>query len=179
MHPLFEQIHTTLSKELRGLDVAATQAHPRGEIASWNVQQVIEHLLATYSTNTASLDARIAKGRALETPVPLKARVSQWVLIDCGYFPPGRKAPEAVCPGVVSMAPQDGAGLEEAVRAALAKLDAALDRVAAVYPSQPVATHLVLGPLTVRQWRKFHRVHGCHHAKQLARIKAVILPATT
>lgn len=171
MHPTLHQTRTALAEQLRDLDLAATQAHPRGEPASWNAQQIVEHLLATYDICTASLDARLVKGRALETPVPWKARLAQWLTIDIGYFPRGRKAPEAVRPDDISATPQDGAGLNESVRIALTKLDEALDRVAVVYPSQPVSTHIVLGPLTVRQWRKFHRVHGRHHAKQLARVK--------
>jgi hypothetical protein len=27
--------------------------------------------------------------------------------------------------------------------------------------------HPILGPLTGRQWRKFHWVHGHHHLKQI------------
>jgi hypothetical protein len=27
--------------------------------------------------------------------------------------------------------------------------------------------HLILGPLTAGQWRKFHWVHGQHHARQI------------
>jgi hypothetical protein len=30
-----------------------------------------------------------------------------------------------------------------------------------------VLDHPVLGPLTARQWRKFHLVHGRHHVKQI------------
>jgi hypothetical protein len=32
--------------------------------------------------------------------------------------------------------------------------------------------HPVLGPLTARQWRKFHWVHGKHHVKQIQRLRA-------
>ena len=30
-----------------------------------------------------------------------------------------------------------------------------------------VLDHPVLGPLTARQWRKFHLAHGRHHVKQI------------
>ncbi len=172
MHPVLKQTHTALSEELKGLSLPATQTHPGGDTEAWNVQQVIQHLLATYGTCTASLEGRLAKGRPLESPLSFKARVWQWVLIDAGYFPPGRKAPEPVLPSVVSLAPLDGAGLERTVGETLSKLDDVLNRVEAVYPSQTVVTHIRLGPLTVRQWRKFHRVHARHHAKQIARVKA-------
>jgi hypothetical protein len=28
----------------------------------------------------------------------------------------------------------------------------------------------MLGPLTAGQWRKFHLIHGRHHAKQIRRL---------
>ena len=177
MHPILQQTHAALSKELRGLDISATQAHPHGDADAWSVQQVIEHLLATYSTCTGALEARLAKGRPLESAKSLKALIQQCAIVDLWYFPPGRKAPEPVRPGVVTVPPLDGAGLDEAVGIALAKLDETLYRVSAVYPSQTVVTHLVLGPLSVRQWRKFHRTHARHHAKQLARVKSSIAAA--
>jgi hypothetical protein len=31
--------------------------------------------------------------------------------------------------------------------------------------------HLILGPLTGAQWRKFHLVHGRHHVKQILRLR--------
>lgn len=30
-----------------------------------------------------------------------------------------------------------------------------------------ITDHPLLGPLTASQWRKFHWVHGPHHAKQI------------
>jgi hypothetical protein len=37
--------------------------------------------------------------------------------------------------------------------------------------TKPVADHPVLGPLTVKEWRKFHLVHGKHHARQILRLR--------
>jgi hypothetical protein len=31
--------------------------------------------------------------------------------------------------------------------------------------------HVILGPLTVKQWKKFHLAHGLHHLKQIRRRK--------
>jgi hypothetical protein len=31
---------------------------------------------------------------------------------------------------------------------------------------------MILGPLTIRQWRKFHLIHGRHHIKQIRAIRA-------
>jgi hypothetical protein len=34
-----------------------------------------------------------------------------------------------------------------------------------------VLDHPILGPLSVRQWCKFHLVHGLHHMKQVRRLR--------
>ena len=34
-----------------------------------------------------------------------------------------------------------------------------------------VLDHPFLGPLTARQWRKFHWVHGRHHLKQIQKLR--------
>jgi hypothetical protein len=34
-----------------------------------------------------------------------------------------------------------------------------------------VMNHPILGPLTARQWRKFHWVHGRHHVKQILNLR--------
>ena len=36
-----------------------------------------------------------------------------------------------------------------------------------------VLDHPVLGPLTARQWRKFHLAHGRHHVKQIQERKNI------
>ncbi len=32
--------------------------------------------------------------------------------------------------------------------------------------------HMILGPLSLAQWRRFHLVHGRHHIRQIAAIRA-------
>jgi hypothetical protein len=34
-----------------------------------------------------------------------------------------------------------------------------------------IAEHPILGPLTASEWRKFHWVHGRHHARQILQLK--------
>jgi hypothetical protein len=35
-----------------------------------------------------------------------------------------------------------------------------------------MADHVVLGPLTIPQWRRFHLIHTRHHMKQIERLRA-------
>jgi Protein of unknown function (DUF1569) len=85
------------------------------------------------------------------------------MLVECGHFPRGRKAPKQVIPRgmpaeaiVAEIGPQ------------IAAMDALITQCEARYGARKkVLDHPVLGPLTTRQWRKFHWVHGRHHAKQI------------
>ena len=54
--------------------------------------------------------------------------------------------------------------------ATLAAMDEALNRIEPHAKDAPVLTHFLLGPLNVRQWRRFHRAHARHHAAQVERI---------
>jgi hypothetical protein len=54
---------------------------------------------------------------------------------------------------------------------ALKLLDAELTRCERAFGLEVVASHFRLGPLTVKQWKKFHLVHGKHHLAQLDRIE--------
>ncbi|HEY1994272.1 MAG TPA: DUF1569 domain-containing protein, partial [Edaphobacter sp.] len=51
--------------------------------------------------------------------------------------------------------------------ATLAAMDRTLNRIEPQSKGAPVLTHFLLGPLNVRQWRRFHRVHARHHARQI------------
>jgi len=64
----------------------------------------------------------------------------------------------------------------EQVVAVIGPQIAAMDKVIAQceerYGSRiKVLDHPILGPLTARQWRKFHLAHGRHHVKQISKMK--------
>jgi hypothetical protein len=53
--------------------------------------------------------------------------------------------------------------------ATLAAMDEVLNRIEPQAKDAPVLTHFLLGPLSVRQWRRFHRAHARHHTAQIER----------
>ena len=116
--------------------------HAEGE---WSIAETIEHLARTFSGTS--------KGFA------------SLLVIDCGYFPAGRKSPEMALPR--------GIEPERALPLALENLrvmDDALARAAKAFGTRiHVLDHPVLGPLSVREWRKFHWVHTRHHAGRIVR----------
>jgi hypothetical protein len=93
----------------------------------------------------------------------------QLAVCECGYFPKSRKAPLGVQPGATNDEPLSGDQLIIRFTIALAAMDLTLNRIEARSKNAPVLTHFLLGPLNVRQWRRFHRVHARHHVTQLTR----------
>ena len=93
----------------------------------------------------------------------------QLTICECGYFPKGRKAPPAVQPGETTGLPLNGDELIADFSSVLATMDQLLNQIEMRAKNAPVLTHLLLGPLNVRQWRRFHRVHARHHVAQLER----------
>jgi len=54
----------------------------------------------------------------------------------------------------------------------IAEMDDCIARCEQKLGSRPaLLDHPILGPLTGSQWRKFHLVHGLHHAKQIRRLR--------
>jgi hypothetical protein len=92
------------------------------------------------------------------------------VVVGLGYLPTGRKAPPVAEPrGLPS----------EKVRTELATKIAAMDSVIERCETRfghgvRLLDHPILGPLTAKQWRKFHLLHGMHHRKQLVRLRQAV-----
>ena len=96
----------------------------------------------------------------------------QIAICELGYFPRGRKAPDRVQPNRdISDSPDavciSGDELIVCIGANLAAMDTMLNRIEPQAEGAPVLTHMALGPLSVRRWRRFHRTHARHHAAQI------------
>jgi len=167
VHPALEQTRDLLAAELAGRTAEQVSRHPAGDAARWNAQQVIEHLSATWRLTTDGLEDRLRKGRPLQTHATWKQRWAQWMVCNLGYFPPRRQAPGATRPPAELGTAVDGDALVARIGAELETMDGGLTRMEPVAAGGAALTHMVLGPLTVAQWRRFHRVHARHHAKQI------------
>ncbi len=87
-------------------------------------------------------------------------------MIRLGVFPTGQKAPKHT-------APRAGLGPEVLRRFndALVAMDATLNDAERRFGSKTkLLDHPVLGPLTAREWRRFHRVHATHHLRQVEKL---------
>ena len=165
------QLNHALAYSLHGLDSAQTQSRPRKRKNRWSIQQIVEHLLLTYSSTEETIAARLAKGRPTRTKPGLMQRVSQYTVIRLGYFPRGRKAPALVMPPAETATPLSGEELAHRVREQLLRLHELCNDAEKVFGEKQCASHHVMGPLSVAQWRRFHLIHGEHHARQILAIR--------
>ena len=167
VHPALEEIRERLSRELAGCSAGQLLRHPADDAARWNAWQVMEHLSISWQLTIRGLEDRLQKGRPLQTRPSLRQRGLQFVICGLGYFPPGRKAPAATLPSAEMPVPVSGDEMVTRMRSALNAMDRALSAMEPMAGDAPVLTHMVLGPMNVGQWRRFHRVHAGHHARQL------------
>ena len=175
--PRLNKAATEFVATFENLPADALEARP--DANSWSRRQVVEHILLTYASTAREMERRLAKGAATSRPRTWKERMVQFLLIGCGYFPRGRKAPDMVNPVQHVQPPRDGAALATEFRERLAEMEAAISQAESTWGSKvAVAAHFRLGPLTARQWRRFHAVHARHHRKQIERIAAAIPTAS-
>jgi hypothetical protein len=69
----------------------------------------------------------------------------------------------------------NGEQLAALLRQELEAMDAALDACRQKFGMERVAPHPLLGFLRVDQWRRFHAVHGAHHAAQIRSVLAQVM----
>lgn len=166
-----EVLRLELEAALRGLDCQHTQLTPLKRRDKWSIQQIVSHLLKTYAATEYAMDARLVKRTPTAASTTLRQRAGQFLLLRVGYFPQGRVAPEMVEPPLNEDAASSDT-LIARVTTALSVMDAKIVACETIFGSDKrTIRHMVLGPLSVDQWRRFHLVHGRHHIKQIAAIR--------
>ena len=178
MNSDLQHLERELAHCLRGLDATQTQLHPPSRPNKWSIQQIVEHLLLSYSGTETAINARLAKRTPTRAKPTLLQHCGQYTLIRLGYFPTGRKAPPLVTPSPTTH-PLSGEALTHAIAEHLARLNLLLTEAESLFgATNRCASHMVLGPLSVNQWSRFQLIHGEHHIKQILAIRhAHHLPA--
>ena len=160
MNSHLDRLHQELETAL--LETTAVNL-ARGPAGKWNAGQILEHLFLTYTATSKGLSRCLEKGTPVATHSTVKHRLASVLLLDIGYFPPGRKSPERAEPRGM---PTDE--VRQGILTALDAMASRLDECERKFGARTkILDHPVLGPLTAAQWRKFHWVHGRHHAKQI------------
>ena len=171
MNPTLHQLQVEIASSLTGLDANQTQLRPTSRLDKWSIQQIMEHLLLTYSSTATAINARIDKGTPTQAKPTLAQRVFGYAVTRCGYFPTGRQAPPMVTPESNSQ-PLSGGRLTQIASERLTHLDQLFAQAENLFGhASQCASHAVLGPMTIHQWRRFQLIHGEHHLKQIIAIR--------
>lgn len=155
-----ERLHRELEAALERLTESNIVQAPAGK---WNSAQILEHLYLTYKNTNKGIAICLEKGAPLATQATIKHRLMTFVVVVLGYMPGGLEAPGRVLPRGIPFAEVRSIILAE-IRSMDSGFEACERRFGA---GTKIMDHPILGPLTAKQWRKFHWVHGRHHAKQI------------
>jgi DinB superfamily len=165
-------LQAELERSLAGLTDQQTRLRPRLDSRRWHIQQIVGHLLLTYALTITALDTQIAKATRTRARLSLAQRLSQFVVLGFGWLPRQRQAPTITTPDP-NVPPVDGDQLRTALTAAIAAMDARITVAEQLFGRRRRAIrHMILGPMSLAQWRRFHLVHGRHHIRQIAAIRA-------
>jgi hypothetical protein len=160
MDSYLECLRQELEDAIGGASPGALAEAPVGK---WSAAQILEHLFLTYKNTNRGIAKCLERGAPLATGATLKHRLATLLVVNLGYLPGGRKAPERTIPR--GMAPEE---VQQAIAPELERMSSGLDDCERKFGARTkIMDHLFLGPLTAGEWRKFHWVHGRHHARQI------------
>lgn len=164
MDSRLETLKQALESAVEGMSSEQLRWHPEGKGCA---AEVLEHLYLTYTGTIKGFQKVREAGEPLVTGRSLKQRLGILVVLAFGHLPAGRKAPSTTQPKGLPLEKVSGEIGEKivAMDAIIAECEGRFGR------NVPLLDHPMLGPLTARQWRKFHLVHGLHHQKQLLRLR--------
>lgn len=136
----------------------------------WSIAEILEHLYLTYTGTSKGLLRVLEAGKPLASALTWKQRARTFVVVGLGYMPTGREAPPVARPR--GIAPQK---VITEIEARLAEMDEIMARCEQKFGAGiKLLDHPSLGPCSLRQWRKFHLVHGRHHIQQIHRLREQI-----
>jgi hypothetical protein len=159
-----EQLHAEITSAIRGIFAGQLTRHPEGK---WSAAEILEHLLYTYIGTSKAMAQTLEAGRPMGRRPTLKERLQKLWVVEAGHMPTGRSAPERTRPR--GMSPQE---VVSEIGPKILEMDGLITKCEVRYGRRAlVRDHPILGPLTCDQWRKFHLVHGRHHARQIKRLR--------
>jgi hypothetical protein len=161
-----KKLQQALHEATAGMSAEERSWHPPGK---WCVDEVLEHLYLTYTGTIRGFTRALETGKPPATTVTFGQSARILLVVGLGYMPEGRSAPAWVVPRGLA-----GVGVE--LSGKIAEMDEVIGRCerelgGGKFRGRAILEHPILGPLTARQWRKFHLVHGMHHVKQIRRLR--------
>ncbi|MDP9263916.1 MAG: DinB family protein [Acidobacteriota bacterium] len=165
MDSTLQRVKEAIETATGGMSAQQLDQHPEGK---WSAAGILEHLSITFGGTARLMRKCMEDGKPMASAPTLKQRLAVMLVTGWGYFPTGRPAPEFARPKGL-----EGEAALQSIRDNLAAMDQGLVEAEQRFGSEvKIADHVVLGPLTIPQWRRFHLVHTRHHMKQIARLRA-------
>jgi hypothetical protein len=161
-----KELRLAISSVIASLSKEQMGWHPPGK---WCVSEVLEHLYLSYTGTIKGCARVLASDKPWITTATWRQKVRKTVVIGLGYMPSGRESPAVARPR--GLPPERV--LAEIVPK-IAEMDEILSRCEQKFGRGELLDHPIVGPLTTKQWKKFHLVHGLHHVKQIQRLQKMI-----
>jgi len=163
MDSLLGKLKLALESAVEGMSEEQLKWHPPEK---WCAAEVLEHLYLTYTGTVKGFERVLQTGKPMVSRASMRQHMRACVVLGLGHMPSGRKAPKHTVPrGLAVEKVKAEVGLK------IAAMDEIIGECEARFGHGKVLDHPILGPLTAAQWRKFHWVHGRHHAKQIERLR--------
>jgi len=164
MYPLFADMLARIDHQTAGMTAADLEHHPPGK---WSPAGILEHLSLTFDGTRRNLQKCLDSGTRRVTRPALRQRLGVLIVVELGRFPGRAEAPARTLPTGLA-----GEAALEAIRRNLAAMDRVMAECEARFGTRgKIADHPLLGALSLRQWRRFHRAHTRHHLRQIARLR--------
>jgi hypothetical protein len=160
LSPPLQETSDAIESAIQGMTDEQLQWHPDSK---WSSAGILEHLSLAYGRTVERMRPVTQQDKLDVRKITFRERVGAFVVLKLQRIPPGRKSPEALCPKGTS--PRE---VIASIKQNLSELDEVLKQCEVRFgDKRTVLVHTILGPLSVRDWRKFHYVHTLHHMRQI------------
>jgi hypothetical protein len=158
------QLREQLANAIQGMSPEDLARHPQG---IWSSAEILDHLNLTYRGTIKNCERCLAAGKSGASVDRNTKRWQRRIVIGLGYLPSGGKSPQHALPRGTPISQLTTEIFDNITRMenVISACDAQFGR------GKSIAEHPIFGPLTAREWRKFHWVHGRHHVRQIIRLK--------
>jgi len=129
----------------------------------WCPAQIVHHLALGLEYSGRTFASRRQHAPMRRRPRSAAQFVAYHLVMDAGWLPSGRQAPEATRP---AQHPERQA-VERQFREGVDLLRALAAELLPARATDLFVKHPVLGDLTILEWLRFHAWHCAHHAKQI------------